>query len=187
MGFYDYTLHGISQGDIKNVSHSDSGFITYTLYANKNYSIFFTIAGDINTSHDTFSKPRVPMHMIMFLCVHTATYDVQSVSVVEERDGVVVTGEFITDSRAAGCLLVLQGPSSSSSPDIFRTLQRTQLEQGSTIRVPPSTYTVYGYDIEEDWLPSTMPAVVLDDQISIQSDCECVECLCVCLHTIIHR
>ena len=120
------------------------------------------------------------MCTIMFLCVPTATYDVQSVSVVEERDGVVVTGEFITDSRAAGCLLVLQGPSSSSSPDIFRTLQRTQLEQGSTIRVPPSTYTVYGYDIEEDWLPSTMPAVVLDDQISIQSDCECVECLFVC-------
>ena len=117
----------------------------------------------------------------MFLCVSTATYDVQSVSVVEERDGVVVTGEFITDSRAAGCLLVLKGPSSSSSPDIFRTLQRTQLEQGSTIRVPPSTYTVYGYDIEEDWLPSTMPAVVLDDQISIQSDCEYrVECLFVC-------
>ena len=109
------------------------------------------------------------MCMIMFLCVSIATYDVQSVSVVEEGgDGVVVTGEFITDSRA----LVLQGPSSSSSPDIFRTLQRTQLEQGSTIRVPPSTYTVYGYDIEEDWLPNTMPAVVLDEQIYIQSDCE---------------
>ena len=113
------------------------------------------------------------MCMIMFLCVSIATYDVQSVSVVEEGgDGVAVTGEFITDSRAGGCLLVLQGPSSSSSPDIFRTLQRTQLEQGSTIRVPPSTYTVYGYDIEEDWLPNTMPAVVPDEQIYIQSDCE---------------
>ena len=98
--------------------------------------------------------------------VYTATYDVQSLSVVEEGDGVVVTGEFITDSRAGGCLLVLQGPSSSSSPDIFRTIQRTQLELGSTITVPPSTYTVYGYDIEEDGLPNTMPAVVKDDQIS---------------------
>ena len=118
-------------------------------------------------------------------CVLTATYDVQSVSVVEERDGVLVRGEFITDSRAAGCLLVLQGPS-SSSPDIFRTLQRTQLEQGSIIRVPPSTYTVYGYDIEEDWLPSTMPAVVLDDQISIQSDCEyrvVYACVPSCYHS----
>ena len=166
--------------DIKNVSHSDSGFVTYKVSANKNYSIFFTLL-------DSSTHLMILSVMIMFLFVYTATYDVQSVSVVEERDRVVVTGEFITDSRAAGCLLVLQGPSSSSSPDIFRTLQRTQLEQGSTIRVPPSTYTVYGYDIEEDWLPSTMPAVVLDDQISIQSDCECVECLCVCLHTIIHR
>ena len=99
--------------------------------------------------------------------VYTATYDVQRLSVVEEGDGVVVTGEFITDSRAGGCLLVLHRPSSSSSsPDIFRTLQRIQLEQGSTIRVPPSTYTVYGYDIEEDWLPNTMPAVVMNNQIS---------------------
>ena len=80
-------------------------------------------------------------------------------------DGVRVRGEFISDSRAAGCLLVLVGP--STSPDIFRALQRPHLEQGTTVRVLPSTYTVYGYDIEEDELPNTMPAVILDRQTII--------------------
>ena len=56
MGFYDYALHGISQGDIKNVSHSDCcGFVTYTISANKKFSIFFIIAGAINTSINNFS------------------------------------------------------------------------------------------------------------------------------------
>ena len=97
------------------------------------------------------------------LLLQTATYDVQSLSVVGDGDdGVRVRGRFISDSQAAGCLLVLVGP--STSPDIFRTLQRPHLEQGTTVRVPPSTYTVYGYDIEEDELPNTMPAVILDRQ-----------------------
>ena len=121
-----------------------------------------------STHPSTISVRKMMTPKVSFSCVivYTATYDVQSLSVVEEGDGVVVTGEFITDSRAGGCLLVLQGPSSSSSPDIFRTIQRTQLELGSTITVPPSTYTVYGYDIEEDWLPNTMPAVVMGEHIS---------------------
>ena len=95
----------------------------------------------------------------------TATYDVQSLSVEgdddDDDDGVRVSAEFISDSRAAGCLLVFEG-SSTSSPDIFRAVHRPQLEQGYTVALPLSTYTVYGYDIEEDELPNSMPAVVLD-------------------------
>ena len=78
-----------------------------------------------------------------------------------DDDGVRVSAEFISDSRAAGCLLVFEGPS-TSSPDIFRAVHRPQLEQGYTVALPLSTYTVYGYDIEEDELPNSIPAVVLD-------------------------
>ena len=99
-------------------------------------------------------------------------------------DGVRVTGRFISDSQAAGCLLVLVGP--STSPDIFRALQRPHLEQGTTMRVPPSTYTVYGYDIEEDELPNTMPAVILDRQTITNSTSKlCIieaECNVVSVH-----
>ena len=72
----------------------------------------------------------------------------------------------MSGSRAAGCLVVLQGP--SSSPDVFRALLRTQ-SQGTvstTVLVPPFNYTVYGYDLEENGLPNTMPSVVLDNQLN---------------------
>ena len=83
----------------------------------------------------------------------------------EEEGGVLVRGEFMSGSRAAGCLVVLQGP--PSSPDIFRALLRAQSQDtvSTTVHVPPSTYTVYGYDLEENGLPNTMPAVVLESQI----------------------
>jgi hypothetical protein len=151
-----YILHGVSDMDLKNASSSTHhGVSTYTLSANKNYSIFFEVisaAGPVNVSHDTFT-----------------TYDVQSLSVEEEGGGVLVRGEFMSGSRATGCLVVLQGP--PSSPDIFRALLRTQSQDtvSTTVPVPPSTYTVYGYDLEENGLPNTMPAVVLENQILINS------------------
>ena len=103
--------------------------------------------------------------MTVLILAQTATYDVHSLSVEGDDDGdddgVRVSAEFISDSRATGCLLVFEGPS-TSSPDIFRALHRPQLEQGYTVVLPLSTYTVYGYDFEEDELPNSMPAVVLD-------------------------
>ena len=81
----------------------------------------------------------------------------------------LVRGEFMSGSRAAGCLVVLQGP--PSSPDVFRALLRTQFQDtvSTTVPVPPSTYTVYGYDLEENGLPNIMPAVVLENQILVDS------------------
>ena len=66
-------------------------------------------------------------------------------------------------SRAAGCLVVLQGP--PTSPDIFRALLRAQSQDtvSTTIPLPLSTYTLYGYDIEGNALPDTMPAVILEN------------------------
>ena len=91
--------------------------------------------------------------------------------------GVLVRGELMSGSQAAGCLVVLQG--SPTSPDIFRALQRTQSGDtvSTTIPLPPSNYTVYGYDLEENGLPNTMPAVILETQISSSYPgyyCDCV-------------
>ena len=99
---------------------------------------------------------------------HTAICDIRGMIVGEEREGggVLVRGELMSDSRAAGCLVVLQGP--PTSPDIFRALQRTQSGDtvSTTIPLPPSNYTVYGCDLEENGLPNTMPAVILDTEVT---------------------
>ncbi|CAI8005721.1 hypothetical protein GBAR_LOCUS4371, partial [Geodia barretti] len=147
-----FFLQGVSKVDIKDQLRSQE-IVMYTLSANKLYSIFFevnTTAGIMNVSHDTFT-----------------TYDVQSLSVEEEGGGgVLVRGEFTSGSRATGCLVVLQGP--PTSPDIFRALMRTESQDtvSTNVPVPPSTYTVYGYDLEENGLPNTMPAVVLESQLT---------------------
>ena len=80
-----------------------------------------------------------------------------------EGGGILVTGGFMNGSQAAGCLVVLQGP--PTSPDIFRALQRTQSQDtvSATILLPPSTYTLYGYDIEGNALPNTILAVILEN------------------------
>ena len=98
---------------------------------------------------------------------YTATYDVQSLAVEEGGGGgVMVRGEFLSGSRADRCLVVFQGP--HTSPDIFRVLHRTQSQDSvsTSVHLPPSTYTLYGYDVEENGLPNTMPAVVLEMEIS---------------------
>ena len=72
-------------------------------------------------------------------------------------------------SRATGCFLVLQG--SSLLADIFRVLKKTNSQDkiSTTLNVPPSTYAVYGYDLEENALPNSMPAVVLENEVSIST------------------
>ena len=116
-------------------------------------------------------KSMSPVTIIRALHLHyTATYDVQSLTMEEGGGGggggVIVRGEFLSGPRAEGCLVVFQGP--PTSPDIFRVLQRTQSQDSvsTSVHLPPSTYTVYGYDVEENGLPNTTPAVVLEREIS---------------------
>ena len=80
----------------------------------------------------------------------------------------MVTGELITGSRSMGCFIVLEG--NYSSPDIFQVLRRYPQNVSGVISVPPATYTVYGYDIEENALPRSDPAVVLDNETVTPTD-----------------
>ena len=80
-----------------------------------------------------------------------------------------MTAEFMRGSPAAGCLLVLQG--SPLFPDIFRVLHKSNSQEkaSTSFNVRPSIYTVYGYDVEENALPNSMPAVVLENEVSIST------------------
>ena len=104
-----------------------------------------------------------------------ATYDVQNPEAGESEDGIMVTGEFITDSRARGCFIVII--SYDNTADVFRALQRedssvTYIED--IINVPPSTYTVYAYyDLEENALPNPFPAnTTSSGPITITTPCK---------------
>ena len=90
-----------------------------------------------------------------------ATYDVQSLSVEEGAGGVVLTGEFMEGSHAVGCLVTFEGH--QSEPDTFKSLHRERSEKrvSATITITSNTYTVYGYDLEEDCLPNTQPGIFI--------------------------
>ena len=77
-----------------------------------------------------------------------------------------MTGRIMSSSQAVGCFVVFQG--ACIFPDIFRALLKTRSRNivSTTIPLLSSNYTVYGYDLEENGLPNTMPAVVLESHVS---------------------
>lgn len=149
----DYALHDKNHGHWNNESPlQDGGHITYTLDANERYSTYFVIhsaAEVINVSDHNFT-----------------TFDVQQAPVKLNSDKIEITGEFINNSLAKGLFVVLQ--CDDSSPDQFRTVMRNESEQtvSSSFSVPPSNYSVYVYDLEENLLPNQEPAVTQSDMIN---------------------
>ena len=103
----------------------------------------------------------------MCICYFTATFDVQNPTAEGNGSGITVTGEFITDSSAAGCFIVLQG--NENTADTYRAIPRNGAK---TIYVPSGTYTVYAYDIEDDGLPYTLPANTPDNGLNITTNCK---------------
>ena len=77
-----------------------------------------------------------------------------------------MTGVFATDSLAKGLFLVLQ--SEDGSPDEFRAVLRERQED-SHITVPPSTYTLLAYDLEEDALPNENVAFKLQETLVMKN------------------
>ena len=103
----------------------------------------------------------------------TATFDIQNFTAEGNGDGIAVTGDFITDSFAKGCFIVLQ--SNETTADEYQAIPRNGLKQtlSETIEVPSSTYTLYAYDIESDGFPQIIPANIPENErITIATDCK---------------
>ena len=103
--------------------------------------------------------------------IHAATFDLQNPSAIEENNSITVSGEFITNSRARGCFIAIE---SDSYADRFVAIQRKESEQvlTETIPVPPSSYIVYAYDLEQNTLPHHIPADSPADYITINTECK---------------
>ena len=83
---------------------------------------------------------------------------------VNDNGDIIVTGELITNSHAKGCFIVLQG--NHNTADIYQVLSRNVY---GTIIAPSSNYTVYGYDIEDNALPNSLPAIVIETIVNTKN------------------
>ena len=130
----------------------------------------------------------VPRAIIGYNYVFTATYDVQSAAADTTKgtdNGFTFTGEFIESTTAQGCFIVLE--SEYGNPDVFRALllpdDSSTYVQSIIDNILSSTYHVFVYDLEEDGLPSSHPAVEQSTTVTVLGN---GECLLICLHFTIH-
>ena len=78
-----------------------------------------------------------------------------------------MTAVFVADSAAKGVFVVLQSEDDSSGDEFRAVLREGQGE--STITVPPSTYTVLVYDLEENALPNENAAFISSEKITVKN------------------
>ena len=101
-------------------------------------------------------------HNAQMLLIFAATFDVQNLMVEPVTDNnnmISLFLEFIEESSALGCFVVLEDHFGTG--DIFVVLKRNAMDStiSQNISVSASTYTVYFYDLEDNALPNTHPAL----------------------------
>ena len=117
----------------------------------------------VNTSYFDFSELKTtPASLVLylFLCYFLAeTFDIQYAQVEVMPEGIHVTVTFINGSFAKGSFIGVQCEKTES--DHYRSMDIDK----AMISVPhvDTGYTVFVYDLEQDGLPSAMPAVEVDE------------------------
>ena len=101
------------------------------------------------------------------LLTFAATFDVQNPVVESVADNMInISLDFIEESSALGCFVVLEYH--FSTEDTFVVLKRNATDSISqNISVSASDYTVYIYDLEDNALPNTHPAVSTHQVVSV--------------------
>ena len=99
----------------------------------------------------------------------SATFDVQDFIATPSGSEIMITGHFVRNSPAKGLFLALH--SDNGSPDEFRALLRDGQEESliKNIALPPSSYCVTVYDLEESVLPNPNPAIILGCQLTVNT------------------
>ena len=88
-----------------------------------------------------------------------------------------MTAEFLKNTTARGCFVVLQSENKSTA-DVFRALLRpgpnTTLLTSSISDTPSSTYRDFLYDLEQDGLPNRSPAYEPNNVITVNRNGESI-------------
>ena len=122
-----------------------------------------------------YTQPTVSIGMSFLV----ATYDVRSAIAKIMGSEIEITVQFISNSHAMGCFVVLQ--SENGSHDVFRILLRSgsKLDVTSVIGAPPANYIMYVYDLEEDGDINNMPAILVEEGVHVTTECRLTE---MCMH-----
>ena len=102
------------------------------------------------------------------LLTFVATFDVQNPVVESVGDNMIsISLDFIDESNALGCFMVLKDH--FDTVDTFVVLKWNAMDStiSQNISVSASTYTVYFYDLEDNALPNTHPAVSTLQVVSV--------------------
>ncbi|CAI8001360.1 hypothetical protein GBAR_LOCUS3172, partial [Geodia barretti] len=130
--------------------------VTYQLRADNRYSFLVSLPLFISRA----APPRI----------NFTTYDVQSAAASNGTNNKInLTGEFIESTTAQGCFIVLK--SEYRNPDVFRALllpdDSSTYIQSTIHDILSSTYHVLVYDLEEDGLPNSHPAVEQTTNVTV--------------------
>lgn len=102
---------------------------------------------------------------ITILLPSAATFDVLNAMVKKTDKGINITVTFINGSSALGSFIVMQSQNDKS--DHYQSLHRNK--ESDVISLPPvdATYTVLVYDLEQNGLPSAMPAIEINETVNV--------------------
>lgn len=95
----------------------------------------------------------------------TGTFDAQNAIFEPVPKGIRVTVTYINGTSALGSLTVIQSEKTKS--DRYQLLYRNK--ESDVISLPPDDtgYTILVYDLEQNGLPSSMPAIELYEKINV--------------------
>ena len=95
-----------------------------------------------------------------------ATFDVQDPQAESHGDNKIrVEGTLIYGSKATGLFLAIQCNITTQITFVALGRDETSRTLSEVLEVPPSNYTVYAHDLEEDGLPNPRPANLHPDSL----------------------
>ena len=155
----------------KRASSISGGEVMFQLPANQEYNTTLRVelaqGGMQNVSTHIFSKlSSISPECNELYNYSPATFDVQDPQAKPHGDNkITVEGTLIYDSRATGCFLAIQCNITTQITFVALERDEASITLSEVVKMPPSEYTVYAHDLEEDGLPNPRPANLHPDSL----------------------
>lgn len=193
---YNSTLHIWDDKPIHSVVGSQNVFQLRqnTLRENRNYKarvqiIFHHVCSFVGVNTSIFYLSELYCSLvaqlltrplkIYLLLYFVDTFDTQNATVKPVTGGIHVKVEFIIGTFAMGSFITMQCQKTES--DHYRPMDRNEISNVISLPYVDTGYKVSVYDLEQDGLPSTLPAITEEKVIFNKTDSPTGTC------TVIHQ